>query len=82
MFSTVRITKEGWLFDIDTDDVSPTLAPFYFVWNEPFKSLWEIGFIQGMDAATPKDEEGEKAKNLGKSKEWRGRRDSNSRPPA
>ena len=113
MFSTVRITKEGWLPEIDEDDNSVTLAPFYFVWNEPFKSLWEIGFIQGMGEADPqgisknirtevidsKDSyiirfikesekptpEGlleEKGPKNAETKKWRGRRDSNSRPPA
>jgi uncharacterized coiled-coil protein SlyX len=113
MFSTVRITKEGWLPSIDEGDPCPTLAPFYFVWNEPFKSLWEIGFIQGMGEADPqgisknirtevidsKDSyiirfikeserptpEGlfqEKGPENAETKRWRGRRDSNSRPPA
>ena len=82
LFSTVRIAKEGWIATQDDDDPHLTLAPFYFVWNEPFKSLWEIGFIQGMDAAILEEEERVKVPKLAKTKEWRGRRDSNSRPPA
>ena len=52
MFITVRITKEGWIPTHDEGDECFTIVPFYFVWNEPFRSLWEIGFIQGMSEAT------------------------------
>jgi DNA invertase Pin-like site-specific DNA recombinase len=52
MFRTVRVTKKGWLPTPDEGDEYLTLEPFYFVWNEPFKSLWEKGFIQQMAEAT------------------------------
>jgi site-specific DNA recombinase len=82
LFRTVRITKEGYIPEHDENDPYITIAPFYFVWNEPFKSLWEIGFIQGMGEAKAGSEEQEKASERVKTKKWRGRRDSNSRPPA
>ncbi len=82
MFRTVRITKEGYTPATEDDDPYLTEAPFYFVWEEPFKSLWEIGFIQGMSEAEVEEREEEKATKSAEIKEWRGRRDSNSRPPA
>jgi hypothetical protein len=33
-------------------DQVPMISVFYFVWNEPFKSLWEIGYIQNMAEVT------------------------------
>jgi DNA invertase Pin-like site-specific DNA recombinase len=61
MFRTVRITKEGWIPTHDEDDECITIVPYYFVWNEPFRSLWEIGFIQGMSEATADLTEEQKA---------------------
>jgi len=61
MFRTVRITKEGWIPTHDEGDECLTIVPYYFVWNEPFKSLWEIGFIQGMSEATADLTEEQKA---------------------
>jgi hypothetical protein len=51
MFRTIRVTKEGWIPTHEEGDECLTIAPFYFVWNEPFRSLWEIGFIQQMSEA-------------------------------
>jgi len=61
LFRTVRITKKGWLPTPDEGDERLTLEPFYFVWNEPFKSLWEIGFIQQAAEATAGLTQGQKA---------------------
>lgn len=61
MFRTVRLTREGYTPETDADDPYVTEAPFYFVWNEPFKSLSEIGFIQGMSEATADLTEEQKA---------------------
>ena len=61
MFRTVRGTKKGWLPTPEEGDEFLTLEPFYFVWNEHFKSLWEIGFIQQMSEATAEMTEEQKA---------------------
>jgi hypothetical protein len=80
MFRTVRITLKNYCATIDDEDRFLTVAPFYFEWNKPFKSLWEIGFIQGMAEATAEEKGRELASQEAKKKEWRGRRDLNSRP--
>jgi hypothetical protein len=72
LFSTVRIAKEGRIATHDEDDPYITAAPFYFVWNQPFKACWEIGFIQGMDAAKAELEEREKIAKAIENKKWRG----------
>jgi hypothetical protein len=82
MFITVNISyKDRPVIPSGQGDYI-TVAPFHFVWNEPFKSLWEIGFIQGMAEAEAEEKVGEKATKSAVTKKWRGRRDSNSRPPA
>jgi site-specific DNA recombinase len=78
MFRSVFLTVKGGLTTAGAEDAALTLAPFYFVWNEPFKSLWEIGFIQQMAETSAEMKEREKAKNKVK-RAWR---DSNSRPAA
>jgi site-specific DNA recombinase len=78
MFRSVILTVKGGLTTAGAEDAALTLAPFYFVWNEPFKSLWEIGFIQQMAETKAEMKEQEKAKNKVK-RAWR---DSNSRPAA
>lgn len=56
MFRTVRVTRRELTatpdFTPEGEVIAPTVSPFYFVWNEPFKSLWEIGFIQNMAEVT------------------------------
>jgi site-specific DNA recombinase len=53
-----------------------------FVWNEPFNWLWETKLIEQIrkDAKAWEAEHGDEIRLP--NKEWRGRRDSNSRPPA
>jgi molecular chaperone GrpE (heat shock protein) len=48
LFRTVRVTRRELAAGLDDEDEAPTISPFYFVWNEPFRSLWEIGYIQNM----------------------------------
>jgi hypothetical protein len=52
LFRTVRVTRRDLTATPEDGDEAPTISPFYFVWNEPFKSLWEIGFIQNMAEET------------------------------
>jgi DNA invertase Pin-like site-specific DNA recombinase len=54
MFRTIRVARKDSVPSSDEGDDFVTSAPFYIVWNEPFKSLAEIGFIHGLDRA--KDE--------------------------
>ncbi len=82
MFRTIRVTRKGEMATPGDKDHYLELGPFYIEWEEPFRSLWEIGFMHGIDAANLKDEEAKKARELAQIEEWRGRRDSNSRPPA
>jgi hypothetical protein len=82
MFRTVKLARVG-------DTIRPVEGgeyvawqPFYIEWNEPFKTIWDLGFIR--EAAEAK-EDWDKRRQAVKSREnevWRGRRDSNSRPPA
>jgi site-specific DNA recombinase len=53
-----------------------------FVWNEPFNWLWETKLIEQIrkDAKDWEAEHGDEFRLP--NKKWRGRRDSNSRPPA
>ena len=78
MFRSVILTVKGALTTAGAEDAGLTLWPLYFVWNEPFKSLWEIGFIQKMAETSAEEREREKVKNKIK-RAWR---DSNSRPAA
>jgi hypothetical protein len=52
LFRTVRVTRRELTASPDDGDETPTISPFYFVWNEPFKSLWGIGFIQNLAEET------------------------------
>jgi hypothetical protein len=78
MFRSVFLTVKGGLTTAGAEDAGLTLWPLYFVWNEPFKSLWEIGFIQQAAETTAEQKAQEKAKNKIK-RAWR---DSNPRPAA
>ena len=51
-------------------------------WNEPFSDLFEAGVISRLSAETRKHPVEFPAVFSAKDKKWRGRRDSNSRPPA
>ena len=82
MFITVNISYKDRPVIPSGQEEYITVAPFHFVWNEPFKSLWEIGFIQGMAETEAEEKVKEKAAKSAVLKKWRGRRDSNSRPPA
>jgi len=59
-----------------------TLTPIYFEWNEPVKTLNEIGFIQGVAEAEAEWRERLAAQKAAENKTWRAWRDSNSRPVA
>jgi hypothetical protein len=52
LFRTVRATRRELTSTPEDSDEAPTVSPFSFVWNEPFKSLWEIGFIQNIAEET------------------------------
>ncbi len=53
-----------------------------FHWNEPFSDLFEAGIMNRLSAATRMEPQEFPAVFSAKTKKWRGRRDSNSRPPA
>ena len=80
MFRTVRLARKNDLAEPVDDDPALTLTPIYFDWNEPFKTLNEIGFIQGIAEAEADLQERRKALKPAENKTWRAWRDSNSRP--
>jgi hypothetical protein len=82
MFRTVRLARKDDLVQPVDDDPALTLSPIYFAWNEPFKTLNEIGFIQGIAEAEADSQERRKALKSGENKTWRAWRDSNPRPAA
>ena len=82
MFRTVRLARKNDLVQPVEDDPALTLSPIYFEWNEPFKTLNEIGFIQGVAEAEADLQERRKALKPAENKTWRAWRDSNSRPAA
>ena len=82
LFRKIRVSRKDSVPSSDEGDDFVTSAPFYIVWNDLFRALADIGFIQGLDRA--KGEGGgpclvpEKAKN----KNWRAWGESNTRPAA
>jgi hypothetical protein len=81
MFITIRVSRKGSSPTSDEDDPFVTESPFYVVWNDLFKALAEIGFIQGMDRARDEVSEPCLAPEAAKNKGRRAQRDSNSPPP-
>ena len=82
MFRNVLVTEKNSLIIPEGEENYISAVPLYIVWNEPFKSLWEIGFIHGMDEAKAEARERAETEKSAKIKKWRGRRDLNSRPLA
>jgi hypothetical protein len=82
MFITIRVSRKGSSPTSDEDDPFVTESPFYVVWNDLFKALAEIGFIQGMDRARDEVSEPCLAPEKAKNKTRRAWRDSNPRPAA
>ena len=82
MFRNVLVTYKNSLIIPDGEEKYISAVPLYIVWNEPFQSLWQIGFIQGMADAEAEARERAKVEKSAKIKIWRGRRDLNSRPLA
>ena len=60
----------------------PKYGPFEFHWNEPFSDLFEAGIMSRLSAETRNVPGAVLPEFSAKTKKWRGRRDSNSRPPA
>jgi hypothetical protein len=82
MFRMIYVARKGELAFQDNDDHYLELGPFYIEWNEPFKTLWEIGFLHGIEAANDRVEEKQTAAEVAENKTWRAWRDSNPRPAA
>jgi hypothetical protein len=68
--------------DPGEDDTSVTFAPFYIDWNEPFKTLNDIGFIHGMEQADPEGLRHHVTLKTTDNNVWRAWRESNPRPAA
>lgn len=82
MFRTVRLARKDDLVQPVENDPALTLSSIYFDWNEPFKTLNEIGFIQGVSEAEAEWQERRAAPKKAEIKEKRAWRDSNPRPAA
>ncbi len=82
MFRKIRVARKDSVPSSDEGDDFVTFAPFYIVWNELFKALAEIGFIQGLDRARDEVSEPCLAPENAKIRERRAWRDSNLRPAA
>ena len=82
MFRTVRLARKNDLAQPVENDPALTLTPIYFDWNEPFKTLNEIGFIQGIAEAEAEWRERLATQKPAENKTWRAWRDSNPRPAA
>jgi len=82
MFRTVRLARKNDLVEPVENDPALTLSSIYFDWNEPFKTLNEIGFIQGVAEAEAEWRERLATQKPAENKGWRAWRDSNPRPAA
>ena len=71
MFITVSIAPKGSVAGLGEGEPASTVSPFQFDWNEPFKTIWEIKYIQAMSEVEAEEKEREKAKKSVKNKIWR-----------
>ena|GEM_PF-1085408 len=82
MFRTVKLARVGDVIRPVEGGEYVAWQPFYIEWNEPFKTIWDLGFIREAAEAKEEWDRRRKAVKERENKDWRGRRDSNSRPPA